>query len=154
MPLVVGTESTDSQTRVGLYMGNIAFNIALLSYLVSALGYTLYLVYRRPMVNLISAIALGLGLFTQTIAIGLRSMETGHGPYTTGFEVASFFRLGDCCCLFSCTEWKYRIRDLGAFVIPVVFLILFYSAFQSREIAMIDDPSTMFWLTMHRTLSI
>lgn len=149
----MGTESTDSQTRVGFYMGNIAFNIALLSYLVSALGYTLYLVYRRPMVNLISATALGLGLFSQTIAIGLRSVETGHGPYTTGFEIASFFAWV-IVVVFFLTEWKYRIRDLGAFVIPVVFLILFYSAFQSREIAMIDDPSTMFWLTMHRTLSI
>ena len=69
------------------YMGNTAFNIALLSYFLAALGYTLYLVYRKSLVNLVSAFSLGLGLFSHTITIGLRSVDTGHGPYTTGFEI-------------------------------------------------------------------
>ena len=134
-------------------MANIIFNIALLSYFISALGYTFYLVYRESIVNLISAFALGLGLISHTITIGLRSAETGHGPYTTGFEIASFLAWV-IVVIFFLTEWKYKIKDLGTFVIPVVFLILFYSAFQSREVLLIDDSSTMFWLTMHRTLSI
>ena len=134
-------------------MGNITFNIALLSYLVAALGYSLYLVYRKPAVNLVSAVALGAGLLAHSAAIGLRSMETGHGPYTTGYEIASFFAWV-IVVVFFLTEWKYKIRDLGAFVVPVVFLILFYSAFQSREVALIDDSAAMFWLTLHRTLSI
>ena len=134
-------------------MANITFNIALLIYLVSALGYSLYLVYRKPVVNLVSAFSLGLGLFSHTITIGLRSIDTGHGPYTTGFEITSFFAWV-IVVVFFLTEWKYRIKDLGAFIIPVVFIILFYSAFQSREFSLIDDSSTMFWLTIHRTLSI
>ena len=134
-------------------MGNTTLNIALLSYLVSGLGYTLYLVYRRSMINFVSAISLGLGLITHTITIGLRSIDTGHGPYTTGFEITLFFAWV-IVVIFFLTEWKYRIKDLGAFVIPVVFIILFYSAFQSRDFSLIDNSSTMFWLTMHRTLSI
>ena len=134
-------------------MGNVAFNIALLSYLVAALGYSLYLVYRKPSVNLMSATVLGAGLLANSVSIGLRSAETGHGPYTTGFEIASFFAWL-IVVVFFLTEWKYKIKDLGAFVVPVVFLILFYSAFQSRELALIDDSSAMFWLTLHRTLSI
>ena len=134
-------------------MANITFNIALLSYLISALGYTFYLVYREPAVNLLSAVSLGIGLASHTVTIALRSIETGHGPYTTGFEITSF--LGwVIVVIFFLTEYKYKIKDLGAFVIPVVFLIVFYSAFQSREVLLIDDSSTMFWLTMHRTLSI
>ena len=134
-------------------MANITFNIALLSYLISALGYTFYLVYREPAVNLLSAVSLGIGLASHTVTIALRSIETGHGPYTTGFEITSF--LGWVIVVtFFLTEYKYKIKDLGAFVIPVAFLILFYSAFQSREVLLIDESSTMFWLTMHRTLSI
>ena len=134
-------------------MGNASFNIALLSYFVAALGYTLYLVYRKSLVNLISAFSLGLGLFSHTVTIGLRSINTGHGPYTTGFEITLFFAWV-IVVIFFLTEYKYKIKDLGTFVIPVVFLILFYSAFQSREVLLIDDSSTMFWLTMHRALSI
>jgi len=80
-------------------------------------------------------------------------METGHGPYTTGFEITSFFAWV-IVVIFFITEWKYKIKDLGAFVIPIVFLIFLYSAFQSREYSLIDESATMFWLTMHRTLSI
>ena len=134
-------------------MGNATFNFTLFAYLIAALGYTLYLVYRKPMINLISAFLLGLGLLSHTIAIGLRSIDTGHGPYTTGFEIASFLAWVIVVTFFL-TEWKYKIKDLGAFIIPVVFIILFYSAFQSREVSLIDESSTMFWLTMHRTLSI
>ena len=134
-------------------MANIAFNVALLSYLISALGYTFYLVYRESVVNLISAVSLGMGLFSHTTTIVLRSVETGHGPYTTGFEIASFLAWV-IVVIYFLTEYKYKIKDLGAFVIPVAFLILFYSAFQSREVLLIDESSTMFWLTMHRTLSI
>ena len=134
-------------------MANITFNTALLSYLVSALGYTLYLVYRKSVVKLISAFSLGLGLLSHTVTICLRSIDTGHGPYTTGFEITSFFAWV-IVVIYFIIEWKYKIKDLGAFVIPVVFLILLYSAFQSREFLLIDDSSTMFWLTMHRALSI
>lgn len=134
-------------------MANITFNISLFSYLISALGYTFYLVYRESVVNLISALSLGLGLLSHSITIGLRTIETGHGPYTTGFEITSFLAWV-IVVVFFIIEWKYKIKDLGAFIIPVVFLILFYSIFQSREILLIDDSSTMFWLTMHRTLSI
>jgi len=134
-------------------MANITFNSTLIIYLIAALGYTIYLVYRTPLVKSISFFSLGLGLLSHTVAICLRSMETGHGPYTTGFEITSFFAWV-IVIIFFITEWKYKIKDLGAFIIPVVFLIFLYSAFQSREYSLIDESSTMFWLTMHRTLSI
>ncbi len=134
-------------------MTNITFNITLVMYFISTLGHTLYLVHRKPLVKSISFYSLGLGLFVHSIAIFLRSSETGHGPYTTGFEIASFFAWA-IVIIFFITEWKYKIKDLGAFIIPVVFLIFLYSAFQSRDFSLIDESSTMFWLTMHRTLSI
>jgi cytochrome c-type biogenesis protein CcsB len=134
-------------------MANITFNISLFIYLFAALGYSLYLVYRRPLVKSLSFFSLGVGLLFHTVNISLRSMETGHGPYTTGFEITSFLAWA-IVVIFFITEWKYKIQDLGAFIIPVVFLIFLYSAFQSREYSLINESATMFWLTMHRTLSI
>ena len=134
-------------------MENITFNITLLIYLISTLGYTLYLGYRNPLVKSISFYSLVLGLFSHTTTIFIRSIETGHGPYTTGFEITSFFSWV-LVIIFFITEWNYKIKDLGAFIIPVVFMIFLYSAFQSREYSMIDESLTMFWLTIHRTLSI
>ncbi|MFQ5674166.1 MAG: inner membrane protein YpjD, partial [Nitrospinales bacterium] len=136
-----------------LNMEHIFFNIALISYLVASLGYFVHLVYRKRFVSVLGAAAVCAGLVAQTLVIGIRAGESGHGPYTTSFEVALF-----CAWLvvvvFFIVEWKYRIKDLGAFVIPLVFLILLYSAFLSQEVNHIPKSDLRLWLTLHRSLSI
>ena len=101
-------------------MDKISFNIALLSYLVASLGYFVYLVYRRPFVSTLAGGMVAMGLVSQTISIGIRSSLTGHGPYTTSYEVAMFLAWF-MVVIYVLTEWKYKIKDLGAFVIPLVF---------------------------------
>ena len=101
-------------------MDKISFNIALLSYLVASLGYFVYLVYRRPFVSTLAGGMVAMGLVSQTISIGIRSSLTGHGPYTTSYEVAMFLAWF-MVVIYVLMEWKYKIKDLGAFVIPLVF---------------------------------
>ena len=94
------------------------------------------------------------GLLFQTVTIGVRSSQTGHGPYTSSFEVALFLAWL-MVVVFFLTEWKYKIKNLGTFIIPIVFVILLFSAFLSKDVILVYESSEMrFWLTMHRTLSI
>ncbi len=135
-------------------MGIISFNLALICYLAASIQYFIYLAYRKPLVQTLATVTVSLGLLAHTVMIGLRAKETGHGPYTTSFEVALFFAWM-IVVIYFLTEWKYRIKDLGSFVIPIVFLILLYSAFLSRESGLpIPQSDARFWLTLHRTLSI
>lgn len=134
-------------------MDKISFNLSLLSYLMASLGYFAYLAYRRPLVATLAGWAVAFGLLCQTVTIGIRSSQTGHGPYTTSFEVALFLAWLMVVVYFL-TEWKYKIKDLGAFVIPLVFVILLFSAFLSKESALVPESEVRFWLTIHRTLSI
>ena len=93
-------------------------------------------------------------MLCQTVTIGVRSSQTGHGPYTSSFEVALFLAWL-MVVVFFLTEWKYKIKNLGAFIIPIVFVILLFSAFLSKDVILVYESSEMrFWLTMHRTLSI
>ena len=78
-------------------------------YFISTLGHTLYLIHRKPLVKSISFYSLGLGLFVHSIAICIRSAETGHGPYTTGFEIASFFAWA-IVIIFFITEFFIRVH--------------------------------------------
>lgn len=133
-------------------MEKIVFNISLFSYLGASLGYFVYLAYRRPVVSTIATVTVAAGLLAHTVWLGLRSMETGHGPYTTSFEIAMFFSWMIVVVYFL-TEWKYKIRDLGAFVIPLAFLALLFSVFLSKDVALVQE-SQNFWLTLHRTLSV
>ena len=106
-------------------MDKISFNLSLFSYLLASLGYFVYLAYRRPLVSTVAGWAVGFGLICQTVTIGIRSSQTGHGPYTTSFEVALFLAWL-MVVVYILTEWKYKIKDLGAFVIPLVFIVLLY----------------------------
>jgi len=131
----------------------ITFNIAMVSYFLASLEYFLFLIYRRPLVSTLATGTVVVGLLSHTMFIGLRSQETGHGPYTTSFEVAVF--LSWLVVVVYCfTHWKYKIKDLGSFVIPVAFLILLYATFLSKEVVQFPDTEFKVLLTLHRTLSI
>jgi len=134
-------------------MDKISFNVALFSYLVASLGYFVYLVYRRPVVATLSGVIVAIGLFFQTISIGLHSALTGHGPYTTSYEIVMFLAWF-IVVIYFLTEWKYKIKDLGSFVIPLVFLVMLISVFLSRDAGLVPESEVRFWLTIHRTLSI
>ncbi|MFQ5482270.1 MAG: inner membrane protein YpjD [Nitrospinaceae bacterium] len=131
----------------------ISYNLTMLCYLVASLEYFVYLVYRRPGVATAALATVAVGFLTHTLLIGLRSQETGHGPYTTSFEAAVFFAWV-LVAIYFFAHWKYRIRDLGAFVIPVVFLIVLYSTFLSQEVGVNPETHFQVLLTLHRTLSL
>ena len=135
-------------------MDKISFNLSLFSYIMASLAYFIFLAYRRPLVSKIARWTVAFGLLCQTFTIGVRSSQTGHGPYTSSFEVALFLAWL-MVVVFFLTEWKYKIKNLGAFVIPLVFIVLLFSAFLSKDVILVYESSEMrFWLTMHRTLSI
>ena len=134
-------------------MDKISFSVALFSYLAASLGYFVYLVYRRPLVSSLAGGAVALGLISHTISIGIHSAITGHGPYTTSYEIAMFLAWF-IVVIYFLTEWKYKIKDLGSFVIPLVFLVMLVSVFLSKDAGLVPESEVRFWLTMHRTLSI
>ena len=134
-------------------MDKISFSVALFSYLAASLGYFVYLVYRRPLVSSLAGGAVALGLISHTVSIGLHSAITGHGPYTTSYEIAMFLAWF-IVVIYFLTEWKYKIKDLGSFVIPLVFLVMLVSVFLSKDAGLVPESEVRFWLTMHRTLSI
>ena len=46
-----------------------------------------------------------------TKQLGTTSIDTGHGPYTTGFEITSFFAWV-IVVIFFLTEWNYQLNLL------------------------------------------
>jgi cytochrome c-type biogenesis protein CcsB len=134
-------------------MVKLALNITLVAYLAASLLHIVYLVHRKPLLSILAYITIGGGLIAHTTSIGLRASETGHGPYTTSFEATMFFSwvivVG-----YLLTQIKYKLKDLGSFVMPVAFLILLYSVSLSKEILHVPDSDYRVWITMHRTLSM
>ena len=93
-------------------MEKIVFSTAIIGYLAASLGYFVYLAYRRPVVSTLASGAVGVALIAHTAFIALRSMETGHGPYTSTFEVAMFLAWV-IALVFLLTEWKLMNQQVA-----------------------------------------
>lgn len=128
------------------------FGVTLFCYLLGMAKYFLYLAIRRKLLFVLATGFITAGFIAHTGLLLLRSIETGHGPYTTTFEYYLFFSWA-IVLIYLIAEVRYKIKDLGSFVIPIAFISLSYAAFQSWHIGA-TEPIIRFWLTVHRTLSL
>jgi len=133
-------------------MKDIAFNISLFCYFIASLKHILYLVVRRRFLYLIANWTVGVGFAFQFLGLVLRSAETGHGPYTNIYEYSLFISWAIILSYFF-VEFKYRIKDLGVFVVPLAFLMMLYASSLPQESGA-TGLSMKFWLTIHLTLSM
>ncbi|MBI5183675.1 MAG: cytochrome c biogenesis protein CcsA [Nitrospinae bacterium] len=132
-------------------MKEIFFSITLFCYFLATLIHFLFLGLRRNLLLFIAMVTVVVGFICHTTALIFISFETGHGPYTNFFEYMAFFPW-TIVLIYLIVEFRYRIKDLGSFVIPLAFLMLAYSKLLPEEVS----PSTnvlRFWATLHYTLS-
>lgn len=133
-------------------MKNIVFNISLFCYFIGSLQHILYLALRRRFLYLSANGIVVAGFAFLFLGLILRSAETGHGPYTSPYEYSLFISWAIILSYFF-VEFKYRIKDLGAFVVPLAFVMMLYASSLPQESAAFG-PSKKFWLTIHLTLSM
>lgn len=127
------------------------FLIALFCYLLSSVKYFLYLALRRKLLFIIANSTVLVGFLIHTAGMVIRSTQTGHGPYTSNYEYTLFFSWA-VILIYLIVEMRYRIQDLGSFVVPLGLLILIYSLTLPSE-SFTAKPAIKLSLTLHRTLS-
>ncbi len=129
------------------------FLITLFCYLISSVKYFLYLTFRRRLLFIVANSAVATGFLIHTAGLFLRSSQTGHGPYTSNYEYTLFFAWA-IILIYLIVEARYRIRDLGSFVVPLGFLLLVYSlTLPAADTSFPVKPAIKLSLTLHRTLS-
>ncbi len=81
--------------------------------------------------------------------IALRWIEVGHGPYLNLYEVASSDSI-IAVFMYLLAQWKYpKVRVLGIFVFPVVFLLMGFGALSAREPVALSPILDSSWLLVH-----
>jgi len=99
------------------------FIVSLISYFGAMVFYIIYAVFRKDQVSRIATYMLADGLLFQTIALVLRTLETGHFPFVTMYETLVFWSwLIALVYLF--LQFRFRIKALGALITPLVFLAI------------------------------
>lgn len=91
-------------------------------------------------------------LVASTFAIILRMITAGHPPLSNGYEFILTF-VGGIMAVYLFAEYRYKIRALGAFVMPIPFLLLMIIIMTmgpDERIAQAIPPALKSqWLTFH-----
>jgi cytochrome c-type biogenesis protein CcsB len=92
------------------------------------------------------------GFAVHTASIIYRYFDGGHMPIASMHDASSFFAW--CIVvIFFMLESKYRIGIMGAFIMPIVFVLMLSSSVLPREIQPLSPVLRSYWLGIHTFLA-
>jgi cytochrome c-type biogenesis protein CcsB len=133
-------------------MDIVLFRITLLLYGLSAVGYLFYLGYQRDVLVRGASWALGLGFAVQSLFLVVRGVMAGHHPISNLFESLNFFAWAIILSYFI-LQYRFRIRVLGALVLPIAIVLMLFSLTCDKEIVPLIPALQSNWLGIHTTLA-
>ncbi|MDR5658011.1 c-type cytochrome biogenesis protein CcsB [Serpentinicella sp. ANB-PHB4] len=125
-----------------------AFFIALGLYSLATIAYIVFFMLRKEKYAKYGSLIIKLGIAFHTIALTVRTVEASRLPLSNQYEFATSFAWGIALC-FAAFEKKYNFKALGTFVTPLILLIAFYAALQSREIRPLMPALQSRWIIIH-----
>lgn len=130
-------------------MQSILFWAAATCYALSTILFFAWVAFQKDVAGRWGQVLAGVGLLPHVVSLGLRWQEVGHGPFSSRYEVLSANVLLMVLLYFATTLFAKGLRPLGAFVMPVAFLMLGWAAdsFGVRNEVPIIFKS--YWLYLH-----
>ncbi|MDI6736401.1 MAG: c-type cytochrome biogenesis protein CcsB [bacterium] len=131
----------------------IYFNFAVGLYAISTILYFVFLWSKKQRWSNYGYGLTILSLSIHTLSLVTRGFEARHLPMSGMFETLVFF--GWMVSIIFCfIEYRYKLKILGVFVVPVILFILVYGYFLPREITPLVPALQSYWLGIHVGLSI
>ena len=125
----------------------------LVAYLLSSALYFIYLAAKKEWASKAAYAVMAGGFFVHSICITVRGILAHRLPLTNQYEFATAFAWGITLCFLIFVK-RFRFDALGAFVAPVIFLIIGYASMQSREIHNLMPALKSGWLGFHVSMAI
>ncbi|NLK64842.1 MAG: c-type cytochrome biogenesis protein CcsB [Tissierellia bacterium] len=131
-----------------VFFEEVSFTIAFVIYIAAALSFFVYLAGGKEKAGKFGVIASIAGFIVHTAAMILRVIESGRLPFSNQFEFASSFTWG-IVLIFLIIQFYYKFSSLGAFVMPLAFLMMGYASMLSKDIKPLMPALQSRWLTIH-----
>lgn len=126
---------------------------ALLFFGLASLIHIIHLVSDKKAVALVAAGMMAAGSAALTAAIAIRAFSVGHLPVTNGYEYLSIFTWS-AALLYFVFVFLFRQHLLGAFIAPVVFMLIVSASLLPKEPNEQLVPALQSaWLQIHVTLA-
>ncbi|TFH47058.1 MAG: c-type cytochrome biogenesis protein CcsB [ANME-2 cluster archaeon] len=118
-------------------------------YAISAVWYILSIAFMKEKWLRHGAISAALGILPHSLALYIRWVESGHGPYMTMHEVFSSYAWVSVAVFLLAIVKIKKVRIAGLVVMPIIFIMMGIGATLSTEIAEIPPSLSSFWLIAH-----
>jgi len=131
------------------------FTIAFALYAAAALLYLAFLFGKKPKWARAALIAASAGLALHTVALVLRTFQSGHAPFTNMYESMSFLAWASVLA-FIIIETMFKIPKVGAYVMLFVIAImaLASSPLMPKEAAPLVPALQSYWLWLHVSVTL
>lgn len=127
----------------------IAVWIAIFAYAFSAIAFTIGVVLGKEGAESTAVKLAWVGVAAHAVAIALRWVRVGHGPYLGFYEVSSLLAFSAVVGLLL-VSYRYRgLAVAGVAVLPIAFLILGASLLVNNEAQAVTGSLASFWLVIH-----
>jgi len=131
------------------------FTAAFTVYFVAALFYLVFLFgkkARRARAGFAAAVA---GLAVHTVALVLRTFQSGHAPFTNMYESLSFLAWASVLA-FVIVEAKFKVPKVGAYLMLIVIgiMALASSPLMPKEAAPLVPALQSYWLWLHVSVTL
>lgn len=139
-------------------MTSVTFEVVLMwttvtAYALATILLTTGLIFRLEKAITYGIYAAAAGIVPHALAIGVRWVRVGHGPYLGFYEVVSSYSIIAVIAL-AAIVWRYRgLAVLGVAVMPISFLMLAASMFTSKAELEITPKLASWWLAVHVTFA-
>jgi cytochrome c-type biogenesis protein CcsB len=134
-------------------MERILFYITVIAYLAAMTGYFASFVSGGERCSGWAIGAMLAGFIFHTISLLARGIGAGRVPLTNQYEFATAFAWG-ITLVFLLAYRRYRVKAMGAFITPIVFLIIGYAALQSKEVRNLMPALQSNWLVIHVSTAV
>lgn len=122
---------------------------AIAAYAAASVAFTIATVFIKPTAEKVATLLATVGLAVHAVAIALRWVRVGHGPYLGFYEVASLLAFMTVGAFLALGLRSRGLRVAGVAVLPVAFIVLGATLLVNRDAQAVTGSLASFWLVIH-----
>lgn len=129
------------------------FQGALFAYIAATAAYLVYFGLQKKEIRTAARLLILAAALIHTGYLVARYLKAGHTPLTNNHEAVSFFALS-LTWGFLTFRWRYQVKNFGAFVTPIITILMLIAHFSSNEIPELQPALQSLWLPVHASIAI
>ncbi|GAB4339629.1 MAG: cytochrome c biogenesis protein CcsA [Desulfobulbaceae bacterium] len=123
--------------------------LSLALYITAGVFFLAGLVFVKKDAGRAGSVLAATGLLMHTVSLGQRWLQTGHGPYVSTYEILSSNTWIVVLFFLLLQARLPRLRNLGAVVMPLAFLMMGFALVGSTEARTLSPTLLSGWLVVH-----